>query len=107
MTTKRKEKKSAAVRFLERIAGGPLTFGGMLESIRKCEEISQAEFARTLGISRAHLCDIEHGRKSVSLARAIAFAKTLGYGQEQFARLALQAMVDEVGLKLSVRVDAA
>ncbi len=45
------------------------------------EEMSQVEFAKQLGISRSHLCDIEKGRKSVSVARAARFAKILGYGE--------------------------
>ncbi len=106
MTIKR-GRKSAAMQFLESRAGGPLTLGRMLEAIRLGEEINQAEFARTLGISRSHLCDIEHGRKSVSLTRAMKFAKTLGYPEDQFVRLALQAMVVEAGLNLHVKIDAA
>ena len=31
-----------------------------------CDKISQSEFARTLGVSRSHLCDVEKGRKVVS-----------------------------------------
>jgi transcriptional regulator with XRE-family HTH domain len=106
MTTKG-HAKSAAMRFLEERAGGTLTFGRLLESIRLGEEASQAAFARTLGISRSHLCDIEHGRKSVSLERALRFAEILGYPKEQFVRLALQAMVEEAGLRLRVKVQAA
>ncbi len=63
--------------------------------------------ARTLGISRSHLCDIEHGRKSVSLERAVRFAEVLGYSRDQFVRLALQAMVEEAGLPLKVKIQAA
>ena len=105
MTTK--QRKSATLQFLERRAGGLLTLGSLLEAIRLGDEISQAAFARKLGISRSHLCDIEHGRKSVSLPRALKFAKTLGYPQDQFVRLALQAMVEEAGLNMHVKIDAA
>ena len=100
-------RKSRTSRALERAAGAPLTLGGLLEAIRLGEELSQVEFSEQLGISRSHLCDIEKGRKSVSPARAARFAKTLGYSQAQFVRLALQGLVEEAGLKLRVRVDAA
>ncbi len=106
MTTSAKT-KSTTIRFLEARAGGPLTLGRLLESIRLGEEETQASFARTLGISRSHLCDIEHGRKSLSLERAVRFAKALGYPRDQFVRLALQAMVEEAGLSLKVKVQAA
>jgi antitoxin HigA-1 len=107
MTTRRKVIKSPATRFLEDLARGPLTFGSLLEAIRVGEGLTQAEFARQLGISRSHLCDIEKGRKSVSLTRAAHLAKTLGYSEKQFVRLALQELVDEAGLKWVVKVEAA
>ena len=69
--------------------------------------MSQIEFAKELGISRSHLCDIERGRKSVRPGRAARFAKLLGYPQESFVALSLQAEVEEAGLKLNVKVEAA
>ena len=36
-----RSKKSDAVQFLEKISGGPLTFGKMLRAIRLGEELSQ------------------------------------------------------------------
>ena len=94
------------MRFLESRAGS-LTFGGLLAAIREGDGISQAEFARRLELSRSHLCDLEKGRKAVSPARAARMADLLGYGREQFVRLALQAMVQEAGLKMVVSVKAA
>lgn len=101
MTTK---KKSETLKFLEELAGRPLTLGGLLESIRLSEEMSQAAFAKKLGISSSHLCDIEKGRKVVSPERAARFARVLGRSREQFVRLSLQEMVDEAGLKMRVEV---
>ena len=99
--------KSGAMRFLEGVAGRPLTLGGLLESIRLSEEMSQAAFAKKLGISASHLCDIEKGRKVVSPERAGRFAKVLGRSQQQFVRLAPQELLDEAGLKMKVDVAAA
>jgi transcriptional regulator with XRE-family HTH domain len=96
------------MRFLESVSGGPLTLRGLLEAIRLGEEMSLDAFAKRLGISRSHLCDIEHGRKTVRPKRAARFAKLLGYPEAQFVRLALQAEIDDAGLKgYSVRIDAA
>ncbi|RIL07572.1 MAG: hypothetical protein DCC75_09880, partial [Proteobacteria bacterium] len=53
-------------RILESKNQGPLTLGQLIESIRLCDNDSQVSFARKLGISRSHLCDIEKGRKSLS-----------------------------------------
>ena len=38
---------------------GPFTFGKMIESYRLCDELSQKQFAKKLGISAASLCDLE------------------------------------------------
>lgn len=99
--------KSEAMKFLEDVAGRPLTLGGLLESIRLSEEMSQSVFAKKLGVSASHLCDIEKGRKVVSPERAARFAKVLGRSEHQFVRLALQEMIDEAGLKLKVNIAAA
>ena len=104
MTTR---KKSETMKFLEETAGRSLTLGGLLESIREGEEMSQATFAKKLGVSPSHLCDIEKGRKVVSPERAARFAKILGRSREQFVRFSLQELVDEAGLKMKVNVDAA
>jgi transcriptional regulator with XRE-family HTH domain len=97
---------NSARRALERLAGGPLTLGDFLGAIRTGEAWSQAELARRLSISRAHLCDIEKGRKTVTPARAAHFATQLGYGREQFVRLALQGLLAEAGLDFSVELRA-
>jgi transcriptional regulator with XRE-family HTH domain len=98
------ETKSEAMQFLESVTGSPLALGDLLAAIRLGEEMSQAEFARRLEISRSHLCDIEKGRKTVSPRRAARFAHVLGYSEAQFVRLALQGQVEEAGLPLMVQV---
>ena len=107
MTTRSKSRSTETTEFLEALSGGPLTFGRLLAAIRQGEEVSQVAFAATLGISKSHLCDIEKGRKVVGAARAARFASILEYSPEHFVALALQAQVEEAGLKLNVRVDAA
>lgn len=98
---------SEAMAFLQRLTGSQLSLGSALQSIRLGEELSQSDFARSLGVSRSHLCDIEKGRKSVSPARAAKWAQLLGYSPEQFVRLALQDQVQQAGLAMKVSVEAA
>ena len=95
-----------ATAFLDKLINEPLTFGSLIATIRAGEEMSQAEFAAKLGISRSHLCDIERAAKTVSPARAAKFARSLGYPEAQFVRLALQAQIEDAGLKLVVSVAA-
>lgn len=87
------------------LIGGPLTLKSLLVAIREGEEMSQVEFASLLGVSRSHLCDIEKGRKSMSPARAAAFAEKLGYSVEQFVRLALQDILNKEGLSFKVLIE--
>lgn len=100
-------KKSSTRKFLEKLTGGPVTLGKLLEAIRLGEEVTQAEFAKRLKISRSHLNDIEKGNKSVSPERAARFARALDHSEERFVELALQSLVDEAGLNLKVAVDVA
>lgn len=102
MTTKN---KSAARKFMEEVTGGPLTLSGLLHAIRVGEEMSQAEFAFRLGVSKSHICDIEKGRKHISPMRAMQFAKTLKYSEEQFVRLALQDIVNQLNQKQHWQVE--
>jgi DNA-binding transcriptional regulator YiaG len=104
---KSKETKSEAMRLLEKLSGGPLTLGRAIESVRKCEELSQDACAKKLGISKSHLCDVEKGRKTVSPERAAKWAHILGYPESVLVRLALQAELDAAGLKYKVEIEAA
>ncbi len=96
-----------AKQFLEDLAGAPLTLGGFLRSVRNGEQMTLEAFAGRIGISRQNLCDVEHDRRSVSSARAVEWARVLGYSEAQFVRLALQDQISRAGLKLRVSVDAA
>ena len=89
---------------MEKITGGSLTLGKLLWAIRQSDEISQIKFAEILGITRQHLCDIEHERKSVSPKLAAKYAELLGYSEEQFIRLSLQDLLDRDGLNVSVEI---
>ena len=93
-----------AMTYLEHLSGGPLTLGKLIHSIRMCDEISQVEFANKLGISRQHLCDIEHDRKIVSPKLAAQYATILGYSVSQFIRLALQAILNRDNLDVTVDI---
>jgi transcriptional regulator with XRE-family HTH domain len=109
MTTRRKATKRGveAGAFLNRLLGGPVTLRGLLEAIRLGEEETQAVFAAKLGISKAHLSDIEKGRRAVSAERAARFATLLGHSPERFVKLALQDEVARAGLHYTIEVHAA
>lgn len=100
-------KKSLARKTLEKNRGNELTFGKMLESLRVCDELTQAKMARKLSVSRAHLCDIEKGRRAVTPEKAAAFAEALGYSKNQFVAQAIEDSLRRIGLNLKVEIRAA
>ena len=102
-----KSQKSEAIKFLEDLRGGPLTFGRMIESFRKCDATTQEQLAHKMRISKAHLCDIEKGRRMVSPERAAKFARVMGYLVEQFVAVAIEDQLDKAGLKMKVLLKAA
>lgn len=106
-STMEKDKKSDAVKYLEKLRGGPLTFGALLRSIRECDEYTLEDLAKRFGVSRSHLCDIEKGRRGVSAERAARWARVVGYPESLFVKLAMQADLDAAGIKLKVYVKAA
>lgn len=104
MSTK---KKSDAVKFLESLRGGPLTFGDLLRSTRICDEISQAELARLMCMSRSHVCDIENSRRTVSIEKAAEFAKVLGYSERQFVATLIEEQLRTAGMPFVVELKKA
>ena len=97
--------RTAGPPFTGDLAGGPLTLGGFVRSIREGEGMTLAQLAAQVGISRQNLCDVEHGRRSVSPSRAAEWARVLGYSETQFVRLALQDQITQAGLNLRVSVE--
>lgn len=89
---------------IEKITSTKLTLGKLIWAIRQSDEISQVDFAEKLDITKQHLCDIEHERKSISPKLAAKYAVILGYSKEQFIRLALQDLVDRDGLNVQVEI---
>jgi plasmid maintenance system antidote protein VapI len=103
----RPQKKSAAMRALDKMIGEPLTFGSMINTIRETDEYTLRTLAKKLGVSIGHVCDVEKGRRGVSPERAAKWARALGYPEALFVKLALQSALDAAGLKYSVELKAA
>jgi transcriptional regulator with XRE-family HTH domain len=83
---------------------GHVSFGEMLHSLRASEETSQKAFAKKLGISTTELCDIEKGRKFISLQRAASFAKKLSDSPEVFIQYVIQDEILRAGLNCAVEI---
>jgi transcriptional regulator with XRE-family HTH domain len=83
---------------------GRRTIGAFLRSWRLGQELSQVDFSKRLGLSRANLCDIEMGRKKVSAERAAQIAKRLGYSVNVLVEMALEEELADGGLNFKVTV---
>jgi transcriptional regulator with XRE-family HTH domain len=81
---------------------GNIGFGEMLQALRNSQSLTQVEMACKLEISKQDLCNIEKGRKLVSVERAIIFAKLLNMPLKTFAKYALQDQLTKAGLKSEV-----
>lgn len=103
MSIKSKKTKKT-LKEIENITKIQLSLGKLIWAIRKADELSQIDFAAKLKISKQHLCDIEHDRKSISPRLASKYAEILGYSKEQFIRLSLQDLVDREGLNVQVEI---
>lgn len=84
---------------VEGSSGKPASFGRYIRSIREGEGLTQGDFADRLGISVQHLSNVENCRKHVSIERAAAWARSLGYAEAPFVQLSLQDQFQRVGLE--------
>lgn len=97
MTTK----KITDIKSLEK-KYGRLTFGSMLKAWREAEELSQAEFAKKIGISPQNLNDIEKGRRIPTPSRAAKIAKRMNLPAIAFIQLALRDSLYKEGFYFDV-----
>ena len=86
---------------------GRMTVAMFLKAFRESEGLSQIEYARKLGLSRANLCDLEKGRKLISPERAAKLAKRIGVPEKVLIQLAIQDSLLSARLKYTVELKAA
>src|SRR5437868_6422169 len=86
---------------------GPMTFGRFLRSARTTTDLTQAELARRLDISRSTLCDIEKGRQAVSAELAARIARTCGVSEVMAVELVLTEQLRRAQLDMRVSVQPA
>jgi transcriptional regulator with XRE-family HTH domain len=84
---------------------GRISFGTFLLAWRTADEISQAAFAKRIGLSAANLCDLEQGRRIPSPTRAKKIAKKLGLPEKGLIAMAIEDTLAKEGLKYSVELN--
>jgi transcriptional regulator with XRE-family HTH domain len=86
---------------------GPMTFGRFVKAFREADEISQSDYAKKLKITRANLCDIEKGRRPITLSLAVKIAKAIGVPDEMMIILALEDQLRREKLSYKVELKSA
>ena len=83
---------------------GPLSFALFMRVARTSLDMTQEEFGKKLGISRANVCDIEKGRHLVSTEFAVKVAKKAGLSEKMALQACLQDQVRKAGSEAKVAV---
>ena len=83
---------------------GLLSFALFMRVSRSSLGLSQGEFGKKIGISRANVCDIEKGRQSVSTELAVKVARKTGLSEKLALQACLQDQVCKVGSEAKVVV---
>jgi transcriptional regulator with XRE-family HTH domain len=78
------------------------TFGGLVRAMRGTDEVTQAELARRLGVSRQFLNAVELGRSQVGLEFAKRVADALGYSPEPFAEVLIREQLKKAGIECGI-----
>ena len=83
---------------------GKLTFGKMVQGIRKCNEMTQEQLATALGVSKQYICKVEKGERLVSVDQAAKFAEILEHSVDYFVLIALQDQIVKAGLRTKLKI---
>lgn len=75
-----------------------------LVTLRECQNLRASEFAIKVGITRQFLCDVEAGRRSISLKRAVEWFMVLGMDGQEASKLYLQWELEDAHLPYRVLV---
>lgn len=92
--------------YLDEICGGPLTFGNLLESFRRCENWSQSDLARRMKVTRSYINAIEKGKARVRAEKAAEFAEQFGMLPDTWIEKALEDQLREAGMSYAVSLKA-
>lgn len=101
MTTKKRTRSVSAREALSKTIEST-TFGELVRSMRLTDEVSQAELARRLRVSRQFLNAVELGKSNVGLDFAKRVADALGYSPEPFAEILIREQLKEAGIRCDV-----
>ena len=82
---------------------GDLTFGKLIWSLRKSEELTQLDLAELLGVTKQYISQLEKGDRLASVEQAARLAKIFKMNPEIFVIRALQDQIHRAGLKILIK----
>ena len=85
---------------------GPLTFSKLARAARTSLDLTQTEMGKRLGISKSVVCDIEKGRREVSLRMAMKIADAGRISRKLAVKLCLQDKLNREKIKMTVDIAA-
>ena len=83
---------------------GPLSFALFMRVARNSLGMTQEEFGKKFGLSRANICDIEKGRQLVSTELAVKVARKARLPEKMALQACLQDQVRKAGSEARVAV---
>lgn len=82
---------------------GELSFGQLIWSHRKSEEMTQVELAELLGVSKQYISQLEKGERLASVEQAVRLAEVFEMSPEIFVIRALQDQIVKAGIDLTIK----
>ncbi|MFL5814591.1 MAG: helix-turn-helix transcriptional regulator [Bdellovibrionia bacterium] len=86
---------------------GPFTFATFMLGARTTLNLTQAQMAKKLGISKSAVCEIEKGRTLVSAQAAVRYAKKAGFSETVALQACFQDQLRKANIKKRVRIEDA
>jgi len=84
-----------------------MSFGSLVRSLRKSDELSQTELSKKLGVSNNFLSDVENDRKDIGIPFAKKVADALGYSIEPLIELLIRDQLRKHNLNYIVELKSA
>ena len=75
-----------------------MTFGRLLRTWRTCEDLTQTDVAKQLGVSTQMVSQYETGKRLPSIREAVRLAELLGFSAGQAIRYVLAEQIAQAGV---------
>ena len=99
-------KKSAAIKFLEKLSGEEFSFAMAIRAYRTREDLTQQQLADLVGVKKSYISNIENKREFVSAEQAARFARAFKEPVDLWMTWAIQDQINRAGEKFKIKLVA-